>query len=243
MTTLNSAFLVHFQTLCLRRAHKRFSFRNFSLGNGFLTGARDLFGSLPSAIFLFKSMAGVDQRVQVIPVINTNQTVIIAAQLANATTLIGQCNISHPTAPITQSLPSTPIRSHLRHGLRRDSQTWDTSLPPSGRPSLEEMRPELVSNGNLSYRKGEEEVPLTARIERVYYINLYGQVRYMLYYRLCSGSLPRAEPRVSGNCLPAQSPSLLLRLSVDQHCTLLGPTWLGNGYRNVSIPPSKSPFT
>jgi hypothetical protein len=52
--------LVHFQTLCLRRAHKRFSFRNFSLGNGFLTGARDLFGSLPSSIFLFKSIAGVE---------------------------------------------------------------------------------------------------------------------------------------------------------------------------------------
>ena len=58
----SAAFLVHFQTLCLRRAHKRFSFRNFSLGNGFLTGARDLFASLPSAVFLFKSIAGVNVR-------------------------------------------------------------------------------------------------------------------------------------------------------------------------------------
>lgn len=55
-----AAFLVHFQTLCLRRAHKRFSFRNFSLGNGFLTGARDQFSNLPSAIFLFKAVAGVN---------------------------------------------------------------------------------------------------------------------------------------------------------------------------------------
>lgn len=57
---LMPAFLVHFQTLNLRRAHKRFSFRNFSIGNGFLTGARDLFSNLPSAIFLFKSVAGVN---------------------------------------------------------------------------------------------------------------------------------------------------------------------------------------
>lgn len=58
--SLTTAFLVHFQTLCLRRAHKRFSFRNFSLGNGFLTGARDLFSNLSSAIFLFKAVAGVN---------------------------------------------------------------------------------------------------------------------------------------------------------------------------------------
>lgn len=55
-----AAFLVHFQALNLRRAHKRFSFRNFSIGNGFLTGARDLFSNLPSAIFLFKAVAGVN---------------------------------------------------------------------------------------------------------------------------------------------------------------------------------------
>lgn len=57
---LTQAFLVHFQMLSLRRAHKRFSFRNFSLGNGFLTGARDQFSNLPSAIFLFKAVAGVN---------------------------------------------------------------------------------------------------------------------------------------------------------------------------------------
>lgn len=174
---LTSAFLVHFQTLCLRRAHKRFSFRNFSLGNGFLTGARDLFASLPSAIFLFKSIAGVDQGVQVIPVINTNQTVTIAAQLADSTTLVGQCTISHPTSPT----PSTPVRngkSHIRIGGRRDSRTFDTSLPPSERPSLDEARP--IVSANLGYRKGEDEVPLEAKIERVFYINLYGQVSQVL---------------------------------------------------------------
>ncbi|WVR06371.1 hypothetical protein IAU60_003402 [Kwoniella sp. DSM 27419] len=213
------AFLVHFQTLCLKRAHKRFSFRNFSLGNGFLTGARDLFGSLPSAIFLFKSIAGVNHGVQVIPVINTNQTVTIAAQLANSTTLVGQCTISHPSpvastsrqAPGTLTphpqgearTPSTtgnhpspiiPIPSKLRSHIRRDSRTFDTpdaSLPVSRRDSLsfegiEEMSEEAGSGsaasenggGNIGYRKGEDETPLEARIERVFYINLYGQEIY-----------------------------------------------------------------
>ncbi|WRT67808.1 uncharacterized protein IL334_004782 [Kwoniella shivajii] len=204
------AFLVHFQTLCLKRAHKRFSFRNFSLGNGFLTGARDLFGSLPSAIFLFKSIAGVNHGVQVIPVINTNQTVTIAAQLANSKTLVGQCTISHPTIPLTP-LPTSPPTAHshksasplpvkLRHHFRRDSRTFDTpdaSLPTSRRASFdsigqinegEEGWSNSNSNsgggggggggGNLSYRKGEEESPLEARIERVFYINLYGQEIY-----------------------------------------------------------------
>ncbi|KAK8858603.1 hypothetical protein IAR55_002832 [Kwoniella newhampshirensis] len=194
------AFLVHFQTLCLKRAHKRFSFRNFSLGNGFLTGARDLFGSLPSAIFLFKSIAGVNTGVQVIPVIDTNQTVTIAAQLANSSTLVGQCAISHPTpppTPITTS-PTTPLiapapqRTHqvpslpskLRNHFRRDSRTFDTpdmSLPPSvrGSPDLNGMAEEEPwAGGNLAYRKGEEETPLEARIERVFYINLYGQEIY-----------------------------------------------------------------
>lgn len=85
---------MHFQTLCLRRAHKRFSFRNFSIGNGFLTGARDLFSNLSSAIFLFKAIAGVNVRcshatvnkltvqegAQVIPIINTNRMLLPVAQ-------------------------------------------------------------------------------------------------------------------------------------------------------------------
>jgi hypothetical protein len=207
------AFLVHFQTLCLRRAHKRFSFRNFSLGNGFLTGARDLFGSLPSAIFLFKSIAGVHPGVQVIPVINTNQTVTIAAFLVNSTTIVGQCAISHPvglaysglgvptpsrtpnSSPSPMPLPNPGLQTSqssrkqpsLMTHFRRDSRTFDLDIhspsePSSVRTSLDGAprivmeEPEEETAGNLAYRKGEEEVPLQARIERIFYINLYGQV-------------------------------------------------------------------
>ena len=276
-----TAFLVHFQTLALRRAHKRFSFRNFSLGNGFLTGARDMFGSLPSAIFLFKSIASVPAGAAVIPVINTNQTVTIAVELENGETIVGQCAISHPTDPPASSVRDAPgggvgigeegveggleglgIRDgmvgdgsgvgegdrmprssgigapggssssssrpaartssmRLRTHFRRDSRTFDTtpmdtpavstrtSLELGGRPLLRDLvgpssptaldLPESRSAstsyaakrsfsgrrreedepqaGNIGYVKGEEEVPLEARIERLFYINLYGQVR------------------------------------------------------------------
>ena len=35
---------------------------------------------------------------------------------------------------------------------------------------------EELAGGNLGYRKGEGEVLLEAKIEKVFYINLYGQV-------------------------------------------------------------------
>ncbi|CAK9780810.1 UPF0052-domain-containing protein [Cutaneotrichosporon oleaginosum] len=189
------AFLVHFQTLCLRRAHKRFSFRNFSLGNGFLTGARELFSNLPSAIFMFKAVAGVNAGAQVIPVINTNQTITIAANLENGDKIIGQCNISHP-APPPPILPLTRLNSrgasvgsrplsnnHLRPPHRRDSRTFDTvdsARPSPSRgatplPTIDLDDDEAFGRGNIAYTKGMVEVPLESRIERLFYINLYGQ--------------------------------------------------------------------
>ncbi|KAL1412850.1 hypothetical protein Q8F55_000599 [Vanrija albida] len=184
------AFLVHFQTLCLRRAHKRFSFRNFSLGNGFLTGARDLFSNLPSAIFLFKSVAGVNERAQVIPVINTNQTITIAVQLENQSTIVGQCNISHPTPtsnPLLRhnagGVPVVPVALNggvRRPGTRRDSRTFDTAesalaTPERGATPLMTGEETEEVGSNLAYTKGMKEVPLESRIERLFYINLYGQ--------------------------------------------------------------------
>ena len=219
---VSAAFLVQFQTLCLRRAHKQFSFRNFSIGNGFLTGARDFFGSLPSAIFLFKAVAGVDHGVRVIPVINTNHTVTIAARLADSTILVGQCSISHPTSPAatlatSQVTSETHGMSHLRHGSRRDSSTFDTSVPQTRRASPDENVLSLSgSGGNLGYRKGEDVVPLNARIEGVFYLNLYGQVskdqRFMLNWL---GSVPRAEPGIPRYHHQPRCPSVLVWITMD----------------------------
>ena len=183
VTRSNPAFLVHFQTLCLRRAHKRFSFRNFSLGNGFLTGARDQFGSLPSAIYLFKCIAGVPEEAQVIPAINTNYTITIAARLEDTSTLVGQCAISHPVDNGTGQaavLSQTPARSVTPFHLRKDSRRFDTFetgpiAPPEGSHAELDGDAAGVLERNLSYRKGDVEAPLPSPISRVFYLNLYGQ--------------------------------------------------------------------
>lgn len=68
-------------------------------------------------------------------------------------------------------------------------------MPPSERTSLDEIWPVEVpigeaagAGGNLGYQKGEGELPLPARIERVFYINLYGQVSFICFHLNASQS-------------------------------------------------------
>jgi len=106
-------FLVHFESELLKRAHKNFDFRNGSIGNYFLAAAQGFFRSLPSAIFLFSSIT--NSQAHILPVIITNHTVTIAAELEDGRKLVGQCEISHPvqqaSAPvdITISDPYSPL--------------------------------------------------------------------------------------------------------------------------------------
>lgn len=68
-----TAFLVHFNTLILKRSHKHFSFRNCSVGNAFLAAARDMLGGLPGAIFIFRAVSDSQNSGAVLPVILTNR--------------------------------------------------------------------------------------------------------------------------------------------------------------------------
>lgn len=168
-------FLTSFHCEALKRAHKRFDFRNGSIGNFFLTGARLFLGSLEAALFLFSAITGISERTTVLPVINTNHTATIAARLANGQILAGQNEISHPP-------PSTSERRgrHCIPGCR-----WTHTNPidafshlalsneDSGDPSSP-----IVST-NLFFCK-EDNTKLAARIERIYYINQYGQEIYPL---------------------------------------------------------------
>jgi hypothetical protein len=55
--------------------------------------------------------------------------------------------------------------------------------------------------GNIGYVKGKEEVPLEARIERLFYINLYGQVCLhppMQLFRQCMAGIKSADRRCNG---------------------------------------------
>lgn len=97
--------------------------------------------------------------------------------------------VSSPNTPLITPIPNRqhayPPAGDTVNGLkipsRRDSRTFDTadlSYRLQTATTIVEEGEEEWSGGNLGYRKGEGEIPLEARIERIFYINLYGQVRH-----------------------------------------------------------------
>lgn len=108
---------MHFEHAILRRAQRRFNFRSGSVGNFWyvtfkasflkihaeiphrLAGAQLFVRSLQSAIFLFSSVGGLSSQHSVIPAINTNSLVTIAAELEDGSRIVGQNEISHPSSP------------------------------------------------------------------------------------------------------------------------------------------------
>ncbi|WFD43163.1 hypothetical protein MPSI1_001816 [Malassezia psittaci] len=92
-------FLVQFESEVLHRAHRSFNFRGGSIGNFFLVAMQRFFRSIQSAIFLFSALLDIPTALpdcRVLPAINTNRTVTIAARLEDGQTIFGQCEISHP---------------------------------------------------------------------------------------------------------------------------------------------------
>ncbi|KAH9955726.1 UPF0052-domain-containing protein [Lactifluus volemus] len=145
-------FLVYFESEILRRAHKNFSFVNGSIGNFLLAAAQSFFRSLPSAIFLFSSIT--NSQANIVPVIATNHTVTIAAELMDGTHLVGQCEISHPVS-----------RSPSPEDEYPSSLSFDT------------ISPTVISrtqNVHFEVKSKESYERLRAPINRLYYINSYG---------------------------------------------------------------------
>ena len=153
-----------------------FDFMSASVGNLFLTGARLFSGSFESAIYLLGSICGIpDDIIRVIPAINSNFSHHIAAGLSNGETVIGQNSISHPSvATALESQPTSPRSRRTRSDLG-NPEAEDANLPGS-LPTLRKQ--------NITFSKDHEE-ELPARIERIWYINPYGQE-----------ILPPANPRV-----------------------------------------------
>ncbi|KAM5542180.1 hypothetical protein V8D89_004053 [Ganoderma adspersum] len=147
------AFLVHFEHEILSRAHKNFSFVNGSIGNYFLSAAQAFFRSLPSAIFLFSSIT--NSQANILPVIVTNHTVTIAAELENGERLVGQCEISHP------------VRQHPGISISSDESPASPVDPLDG--TLARSRNVLFEAEGKSLFE-----PLNARITKLFYINAYG---------------------------------------------------------------------
>ncbi|KAH9949457.1 UPF0052-domain-containing protein [Amylocystis lapponica] len=146
-------FLVHFENEVLKRAHKSFSFVNGSIGNYFLSAAQEFFRSLPSAIFLFSSIT--NSQANILPVIVTNHTVTIAAELENGGRLVGQCEISHPV----RSAPSISV-----------TDDFDAPSPVDALDGVISPGHNVLFNSDAK----DNYEPLDARISRLYYINAYG---------------------------------------------------------------------
>lgn len=123
--------------------------------------ARLFSGSFESAIYLFSSICRVPDNVSVLPAINTNHTHHISAGLEDGTVITGQNSISHPSVPTALG---GPIVDHVKETEDHD-HIEDANLPGS-LPTLRKQ--------NIAFSKTEEE-ELPARIERLWYINPYGQ--------------------------------------------------------------------
>ncbi|OLL26010.1 hypothetical protein NEOLI_000183 [Neolecta irregularis DAH-3] len=144
------SFLTHTQAEISKRSRPSlpFDFRNGSIGNFFLSGARLFFGSLESAIFQFASIAGIPEKTAVLPILNSNFSQHIAAKLTNGEIIAGQSQISHQIAESSDA-----------------SSGEDDTFLPGSLPSLR--------TPSIMFNKQEEE-PLNAPVEKIYYINVYG---------------------------------------------------------------------
>ncbi|TKA79657.1 hypothetical protein B0A55_03434 [Friedmanniomyces simplex] len=149
------------------RPTSRFDFSGASIGNLFLTGARLFTGSFEAAIYLLSSICAVPSTVSVLPVINTNFAHHIAAGLTDGTVITGQNNISHPSAP-TNAVPGEQPMSPGRRNLK-DAEEHDKAEDANGPGTLPSLRKPAIA-----ISKGDEE-DLPFRIERLWYINPYGQ--------------------------------------------------------------------
>ncbi|KAK1760578.1 hypothetical protein QBC47DRAFT_367572 [Echria macrotheca] len=143
------------------RPMSNFNFSKASIGNMFLTGARIFSGSLESAIYLLSVICSIPPSVSVLPAINSNFTHHISAGLADGSSITGQVNISHPSAPT--ALPDDGVVAPELTADDHD-RIEDANLPGS----LPVLRRQ-----HITFSKDDEE-DLPARIRRVWYINPYG---------------------------------------------------------------------
>jgi 2-phospho-L-lactate transferase/gluconeogenesis factor (CofD/UPF0052 family) len=220
-----------------------FDFTSASIGNLFLTGARIFTGSFESAIYQLSSICEIpDDRVRVIPSINSSFSHHIAAGLANGETIVGQNNISHPTVHTALDMSLMPHAEAERFKPRRsldysEHDAEDANMPGT-LPSLRQR--------NIQFSKEEDE-DLPARIERIWYINPLGQEM-----------LPFANPRAVAAVNQAQAVIYSIGSLYTSIIPSIVPRGVGeaikstqarhkililNGSLDREVGPSSSPFT
>lgn len=166
--------LVNSEAMKRLRPSSKFNFSSASIGNLFLTGARIFTGSLESGIYLLSSICQIPRSTAVLPAINTNFTHHISVRLTNGRMITGQNSISHPSEPTAlyddggwAADPDSPtlMARREREEVEAHDNIEDANLPGS-LPTLRK--------GYINFSKADEE-DLPSRIERLWYINPYGQ--------------------------------------------------------------------
>lgn len=180
------AFIIHMQSELLKKTKSSHAFRfeKASVGNFFLTGARLFLGSLDATVELLMRISRCNPHVNVIPCISSNHTHHIAALLTNGEVIRGQSQISHPSKPKTsqsQLPPSIAGGSTTRPTTATTTATRSEALDLFSEEEQEEefanpiyILPEL-KHSQLHFDKLENEETFSAPIERLLYINPYGE--------------------------------------------------------------------
>ena len=192
--------LNHVNLEILKRArppNSTFDFSMASIGNLFLTGARLFTGSFESAIYLMRVVGGIPDTIGVIPGVNSNFSHHISAGLADGSVITGQNAISHPSVPIASNNDSFFVVDD--EGLYPEDANLPGSLPTLRQP-------------NITFSKTEEE-DLPARIERIWYINPYGQEIHPVVNPQVVSVLKQAEGVIYsiGSLYTSIVPCLILR--------------------------------
>ncbi|KKF96797.1 hypothetical protein CFO_g868 [Ceratocystis platani] len=149
----------NFEAIKRTRPSSRFDFGSASLGNIFLTGARLFTGSFEAAIYLLSSICSVPASVDVVPALNTNFAHHIAAGLADGSVIAGD-----DEDPLTPNNGMAPVQEETA-AHEEEAEAEDANLPGS-LPALRKAA--------IAFSKEHEE-DLPARIQRLWYINPYGQ--------------------------------------------------------------------
>ena len=135
----------------------------------------------------------------VLPAINTNFTHHISAGLANGEVITGQNNISHPseTTALDNALASS------REDTERHDAIEDANLPGT----LPTLRKQYIN-----FSKADED-DLPARIERLWYINPYGQEIRLAANPMVLNALKDAQAIIYsiGSLYTSLIPSLILK--------------------------------
>lgn len=207
--------------------------------------ARLFTGSFESAIYLLSSICAVPGNVSVIPSLNSNFAHHIAAGLEDGSVITGQNNISHPSKP-TAAVPVAPITSTAPlsgEARRQPTETEEQDMVEDA--NLPGSLPTLRKPAIAFSKDDEEELP--ARIERLWYINPYGQeIRIPTNPRVIN-SLKDAGCVVYsiGSLFTSLIPSLVLRdvgeaiASPSIRCKVL----ILNGTLDRETGPSSNSFT